>query len=68
MVQFVPDPFSTSKLSEEERRERRRAASRLNMESRRRAVTRLIDRYPEEYDALYKEANLQLRQDPKYRN
>lgn len=43
----------TSRFTEEEREERRRASARLAMESRRRATAVLIARYPEEYDELY---------------
>lgn len=69
MAQFDPRllDLSTSTLTPTERRERRRATSRLSMESRRRAVAQLIKQYPDEYDEYYRAANLQLRSDPKYR-
>lgn len=56
-----------TKLTDEERRERRRLASRLNMESRRQAVTRLIESHRDEFDEYYRKANLRLRNESRYK-
>lgn len=53
-------------LTDEERRTRRRAQSRLAMESRRRAVSVLITRHRKEYDELYDAERQALQLDQRY--
>lgn len=62
MIELTERP----RLTDEERRARRRLASRLNMESRRQAVLRLIDCHRDEFDEYYRDANLLLRSDSRY--
>lgn len=53
-------------LTEEEKAERRRAASRLAMEARRRAAAVLITQHKEDYDVLYEGERKVLAKDPRY--
>jgi hypothetical protein len=55
-----------STLTDEERTKRRRAQSRFAMETRRRAVSVLINRHRQEYDELYDAERRALELDPRY--
>lgn len=53
-------------LTPEERKDRRRAQSRLMMEARRRAERVLALVHKDEFDALYRAEKEELERDPKY--
>lgn len=53
-------------MSEEERRHRRKAQTRLMMEARRRAERLLVTKHKREFDRYYQAEKVALQQDPDY--
>lgn len=53
-------------MSEDERKERRAAQTRLMMEARRRAERVLVQVHKDEFDALYQQEKAALQKDPHY--